>query len=492
MNNPADRFAKHPAFYTVLIPVCASFASVTLATLIRMALDVNLGNNQAYGTFYVAVAVVAWRFPWWSALITMVLGYIAGDWFFLPPRHSFGVEDLPHLLDLLLYLLVTGTVVLLITRLRWTQDSLRQSELRFRVTAETVPDILFAADAAGRYDYLSRRFYDYTGLASGEGLGDGWVKALHAEDVHVVQAKWGSSVRTGELFEAEYRMRSADGSYRWFVGRAQPVRDASLQIVRWFGSSTEIEVQKQAQNLLHQEVAKRTAELRQSVQELEGFSYSLVHDMRAPLRAMVAYVELAVEAMGKSVDSESLEYLRRVTDAAQRMDRLILDAFNYTKILRGKWPIRTIEVAAVLRGIVETYPDLQPPAAEVTIEFASLRVRGNEAALTQVFANLLSNAVKFVAPGVHPRVRVRAAPQANSNRAVIWVEDNGVGVPPEAQERIFDMFQRIHRVDEYPGTGIGLAIVKKATERMGGKVGVESQLGSGSRFWIELPLAPDA
>jgi signal transduction histidine kinase len=156
-----------------------------------------------------------------------------------------------------------------------------------------------------------------------------------------------------------------------------------------------------------------------------------------------------------------------------------------------------VDVGALLRGLVETYPNLQPPLAEIRIEIEHLLVSGNEAALTQIFSNLLGNAVKFIAPGTKPRVRVwadfeRCPPgilKEPHDCAYIWVEDNGIGIPQYAHEKIFTMFNRMHRADEYPGTGVGLALVKKSLERIGGKIRLESEPGKGSRFCVQLPLA---
>ena len=238
---------------------------------------------------------------------------------------------------------------------------------------------------------------------------------------------------------------------------------------------------------LERKVQERTAKLREMVEELEGFSYSLVHDLRAPLRAMQSFSALAEEKCGSW--PESLDYFNRIRTASIRLDQLITDALSYSTVVRQEVAVTPVEVGRLLRGILETYPNFQPSVAEIRVEFDALTVLGNEAALTQVLSNLLGNAVKFVAPGAKPRVRVWAQSRAPPDRrrvARIWVEDSGIGIPEEAHQRIFGMFQRMHRAEEYPGTGIGLAIVRKAVERMGGEIGLESELGKGSRFWIEL------
>lgn len=248
---------------------------------------------------------------------------------------------------------------------------------------------------------------------------------------------------------------------------------------------------------LEEKVRKRTAELEATVAELEGFSYSLVHDMRAPLRAMLGYSSILETDAGPRLRPEEADLLRKISQAAMRMDQLVTDSLNFSKILRADLPLGTVNLGALIRGMVEAYPNLQRPQAEISVELDNLLVHGNEAALLQIFSNLLGNAVKFVAAGVKPRVRVWAErgdcpkgfPNPEHGCAFVWVEDNGIGIPKEAHEKIFGMFQRLHRVDEYAGTGIGLALVKKSLERTRGQITLESEPGKGTRFCVQLPLA---
>lgn len=244
-------------------------------------------------------------------------------------------------------------------------------------------------------------------------------------------------------------------------------------------------------------VRERTAKLEETIAELEGFSYSLVHDMRAPLRAMLGYAAILQMDAGPRLRAGETDLLRRIELAAARMDQLITDSLNYSQLLLEELPLKPIDIGSLLRGLVETYPNLHPPQADISVEIGHLLVRGNEAALTQIFSNLLGNAVKFVAPGVKPRIRVWAgkgscspgASKQEPESAFIWIEDNGIGIPENAHEKIFGMFQRLHRPEEYPGTGIGLALVKKSLERTGGRIKLESEPGKGSRFCVQLPLA---
>jgi signal transduction histidine kinase len=220
----------------------------------------------------------------------------------------------------------------------------------------------------------------------------------------------------------------------------------------------------------------------EAVGELDRMSYSIMHDMRAPLRAIIGFGELVQDKETGRLTSETQGYLERMKTAASRMDHLICDVLNYSRIVREEFPLGPVDIADLLRGIITTYPNLQALEAQIQLSCDLPMVLGNEAALTQCFSNLLDNAVKFAKPGVPPDIRVKS--QKNNDWIRISVEDNGVGIPKEMQERIFEIFQR--GTNSQNGTGIGLAIVRKAVERMGGHVGVISEPGKGSQFWIEL------
>jgi signal transduction histidine kinase len=225
-----------------------------------------------------------------------------------------------------------------------------------------------------------------------------------------------------------------------------------------------------------------------AIGDLETFSYSIVHDLRAPLRAMRNFAQLLNEECGP-VSETANDYVRRITTAAERMDRLILEVLNYGRVARADVSLAPVDVGALLRGMIETYPPFQPPHGGVELRGEFPPVLADEAALTQCLSNLLGNAVKFVAPGVTPRVRVWA--ESRDLRVRLLFQDNGIGIEQAAHEKIFEMFQRLSK--RYEGTGVGLAIVKKAVEKMGGKVGLESEPGKGSTFWIELLAAnPEA
>lgn len=249
------------------------------------------------------------------------------------------------------------------------------------------------------------------------------------------------------------------------------------------------QLQQHAENL-ERMVHERSAKLRETVHDLEAFSYSIAHDMRGPLRAMQGFSEILITDHAGKLDADAGGYLHRIAVAARRMDRLIVDILNYGEMVRGELKLKPVDVEQLIHEITATYPTLQAGNADIAVQGPIPAVMANEAALTQVVSNLLGNAVKFVAPGVRPRVSVRSEDRNGVFR--VWFEDNAIGIPKEAHERVFDIFTRLQRREDYEGTGIGLAIVRKAVERMGGKVGLESEVGRGSRFWVQLQKATAA
>lgn len=230
---------------------------------------------------------------------------------------------------------------------------------------------------------------------------------------------------------------------------------------------------------------KAEERLRERSDELEQLSYSIIHDMRAPLRAMRSFGQMLQEDSAHVLDATAQDYIRRIIESSQRMDQLITDVFNFTSLMREGLTLTRLNPKPLLMGIIESYPDLDPGHADIHVADAFPDVLANRGGLTQCFSNLLSNAVKFAKPGQKPVIKVWSEHRDPMIR--LWFEDEGIGIDPRHQDRIFEMFQKLDT--ESGGTGIGLALLRKAVEKMHGHVGVESERGKGSRFWIELQAA---
>jgi signal transduction histidine kinase len=226
---------------------------------------------------------------------------------------------------------------------------------------------------------------------------------------------------------------------------------------------------------------------------MEAFAYSVAHDLRAPLRAIQGFSQVLIEDYGNQLDPLAQEYINRMSASAEHLDQLILDLLSYSGLNRTEIQLETISLTAIVERVVnELNLELDTKQAEILIESSLPIVKAQRSILKQVIINLVSNAIKFVEPGETPRISIWGEEglvnqfETETQWVRLWIEDNGIGISPQHQDRIFQAFERLHGIEAYPGTGIGLAIVKRGVERMGGRVGVESDLGQGSRFWIEL------
>jgi PAS domain S-box-containing protein len=270
-----------------------------------------------------------------------------------------------------------------------------------------------------------------------------------------------------------------DGKLRSILSLVLDVTERKRAEAGWRAAQAQLEMHAQE---LEQTVARRTATLHETIADLEHFSYALTHDMRAPLRAMQSYAQLLENECNECGAESLLTYCHKIKQGAARLDQLIRDSLQYCDTIRKSPPHESVNLHALIAGLIDSYPNLNEARNHIRIIKQLPIVIGNEAGLIQCFSNLLGNAIKFVPAGTDPSVTIRAEPHGTVVR--VWVEDQGIGIAKAAQPRIFDMFQRA--TQGYEGTGIGLAVVKKVIQKMGGEVGVESEEGQGSRFWVEL------
>jgi signal transduction histidine kinase len=254
----------------------------------------------------------------------------------------------------------------------------------------------------------------------------------------------------------------------------------------------ELEVRAEALRQLNESLESRAKQLSAANRELESFCYTIAHDLRAPLRAMEGLTALLLDDLATNLNSNAREYGERIRDSAARMDQMIQELLSYSRLSLMEFQPQPIRVSRLMKDAVSQLAwDLEKRQAQVHIRKSRNQILGHYAILVQVLVNLISNAMKFIDPAKAPEVTIRD--EKNDGFVRIWVEDNGIGIAPEHQSRIFRIFERLHGRESYSGNGIGLAIVEKAISRMNGKVGVESAPGLGSRFWFELPanMTPD-
>ena len=227
------------------------------------------------------------------------------------------------------------------------------------------------------------------------------------------------------------------------------------------------------------------AELESSNEEYRRFAYVVSHDLRAPLRAMQGFSNTLLQRYSDKLDDTGQGYVRRIANAALRMDELIQDLLVYSRITTTDIQITRINLEeSIDKALEQVEGEIKERQAHITIQRPLPQAFGNVSTLAQIVVNLVTNGIKFIAPEVKPDIRIWS--EIFQDRVRLWVEDNGIGIEQENQEKIFQVFERLHGTEAYPGTGIGLAIVNKGVQRLVGHVGLESEPGSGSRFWIEL------
>ncbi len=402
--------------------------------------------------------------------------------------------------------------VRMLLRLRFTQDALAKSNERLKSVIANIVDVFFAVDLELRFLEMNPAAEAFFGRSSRELEGKNLLTEFSyaANGMVVKNLQNAAHVRQSVHFEGESVIRPGT----WWEGHIYP-RDDRLDVYmrditerklserQLFQTAEELkvhvsELQSMGTTLteakdklslqneaLEARVRERTMRLQETINDLETFSYSITHDMRAPLRAMQGFSKLLIEAYGEKLDAEALDYLQRIANASNRLDLLIRDVLSYGNVARTQLHLMPVNVDKLLHDIIREYPGFQPPQADIQLHSPLPAVLGNEAFLTQCFSNLLGNAVKFVKPNTVPRVEIFA--ERRDAMVRFRIKDNGIGIPPPYHHRLFKLFHRAQ--NHFPGTGVGLAIVRKAVERMGGDVGLESEVGQGSTFWVELKAA---
>jgi PAS domain S-box-containing protein len=346
-------------------------------------------------------------------------------------------------------------------------------------------DILGIAGFDGRLLQVNPAWGRVLGYADEELRRLSGLDLIHPEDRPVMEQRMEDLKRGESISHFEGRYRHKNGSYRWLQWSATPF--LAEQLIYIFARDITARKQAEAQvEELNHELEKRVAALTDANHELEAFNYSIAHDLRTPLRSMSGFAKALVEDESASMSPLGLDYARRINHSAKFMDALLLDLLTYSRLARTEMPpvlLRLEEPITEILGVMEK--EISDTRAEIRVLSPLGEVFAHPPTLKQIVANLISNSLKFTSPDRKPQLRVFSTREGEFVR--LWVEDNGIGVPEEHYEKIFGLFQRLHDAHAYPGTGIGLALVRKGAERMGGRAGVESQPGQGSRFWVDLP-----
>ncbi len=366
----------------------------------------------------------------------------------------------------------------------------RAAEQRYRLLVDSVQDYsIFSLDANGYVTSWNSGAQRIKGYTAEEIIGKHFSTFYTPEDAAAgMPGRVLKTARESGHFEGEgWRVRK-DGTRFWSSILVTPILDEDARLVGFSKVTRDITDRKKLMDELQrhaEELEIQIAERERANAELEAFGYSVSHDLRAPLRAIEGFASALREDYGEKLEPAAHEYLEQIMKASTRMNRLVRDLLEYGRLGRIELPAARIPLLPLLQRVIEENFAEQNVVLDMP---ESIAVIGHEPTLSQIFINLLSNAIKFQKPGIPPEVRIKAL-HTSGHTVRISVVDNGIGIEPDHVVRLFKVFERLHGVEQYPGTGIGLAIVKRGSERMGGRCGVDSRAGEGSSFWVELPEA---
>jgi PAS domain S-box-containing protein len=366
----------------------------------------------------------------------------------------------------------------------------RKGEERFRELADAMPAIVWSAFANGAIDYLNRRYFDYTGLSTDVPGEEGWNLVVHPEDRPAGEEHYKTCLREGTVWEHELRLRRHDGEYRWHLSRCVPVLDDQGKPRRWYANSTDIHDQKLAEarildmNVeLEQRVVERTAQYEAANKEMEGFTYSVSHDLRGPLRAIMSTSMILREDYSEALPEDAQQHLDRQAKAASKMGSLIDDLLKLSRIARQEMNRADVDLSEMA---TEVYEEIAGRELCENVQFAvedGLSAKVDSKLFRLVVLNLIDNACKF-SPGGG---KITLGREIRNGETIFFVRDEGIGFDQQYAEKMFLPFERLVLESEFPGTGIGLANVKRIVERHGGKIWSEGELGKGSTFYFTVP-----
>jgi len=375
--------------------------------------------------------------------------------------------------------------------LQSSNERLRESEAQFRTMVDAISQLAWMAQPDGFIYWYNQRWFDYTGTTPEQMEGWGWQRVHDPAVLPEVVELWKTSVASGEPFEMDFPLRAADGSFRWFLTRAFPLKDAAGRVLRWCGTNTDIgrmrDAETEIQRLnsdLERRVIERTAQLEAANKELEAFSYSVSHDLRSPLRAVDGFSQAVLEDYGPQLPEAGQGYLRTIRQGAQKMGMLIDDLLTFSRLSRAPLHRQTVNTNQLVRGVLDDL-SAQRTGRQIDVRFAELPTCcGDPALLKQVWINLLSNAFKYT--GKREAAVVEIGCTVTEEGDVFFVKDNGTGFDMRYAGKLFGVFQRLHRADEYDGTGVGLALVQRIIHRHGGRVWAEAEVDRGAIFFFTI------
>lgn len=516
-----------------LVRYGVAVGAVTLALLLTLAFS-PFSAATPTPLFFLATIGGAWYGGVRAGLLATLYATAALDYFFIPPLYSL-TPQVPHDLALLGTFVTTSLAVSLLTAARRQaeaalrhmnqtleqrvqdrtvalaqanaalqaelavrksmEEALRTNAEQYRRMIETADEGIWTVNAEGYTTFVNPRMAEILGYNIREMWGRSLFDFVCEEDRPQMELRWQQWQKGSKTTATDVQLLRKEGTAVWTLAQAAPVFNEQGIFSGALSMFTDITTRKQAEEEirqlnaeLEQRVTQRTAQLQRSTEDLQQFARVATHDLQEPLRQVINYTQLLGDRYQGKLDAEADEFIGYTIEGAKRLQRLILDLLAYTEVETHPQALTTVDGEAVLAGALSDLRDfIAERGATVTHDLLPT-VWGDALQLQTVFRNLLANGIKFrnIQP---PHVHVAATPQGKE--WIFSVRDNGIGITPQDQERIFMVFQRLHHQEPYPKPSIGLSICKKIIERHGGKIWVESAPGQGTTFLFTLPV-PEA
>ena len=379
-----------------------------------------------------------------------------------------------------------------ITQRKQAEASLREQEAFFRLIAENMGDMVTVLDVQGRRLYDSPAYRALFGNPEEVQEPDPFA-SVHPDDREGVRRAFATTIATGVGTRGTFRVVLPGGGWRDIESQGGVIRNVDGRVERVVVVSRDVSERKRMEDRIHQlnadleaRVSQRTAELDAANKELQTFTYSVSHDLKAPLRGIDGYCRLLLEDHREQLGEEGRVFLDNVRNGVAHMARLIEDLLAYSRLERRGLHGQTLDLSRQAGMVLDSRrAEIQALGMVVDVRLHGLSACADPAALNIVLRNLVDNALKFARQSQPPKLAISGTQSEKS--VTVAIKDNGIGFDMRFHERIFEIFQRLQRAEDYPGTGVGLAIVHKAAQRMGGRVWAESQLGRGATFYLELP-----
>ncbi len=378
-------------------------------------------------------------------------------------------------------------------------EALRESEERFRNMADTAPVLIWMSGTDKLCNYFNKGWLDFTGRLMEQELGEGWIQGVHPEDLQYCLDTYVNAFDARQDFRMEYRLRRFDGEYRWILDTGIPRFTPEGSFLGYIGSAIdisdvydELRLRKQAEakmqrfnEQLEKRVQERTAQLEEANKELESFSYSVSHDLRAPLRHISGFVDLLQKRAAPSLDETSLRYLNTIVQSAKQAGKLIDDLLAFSRMGRIELRYTAINMNQLIREVQHDI-ELDTEGRVIHWHVEELpQISGDPSMLRLVLRNLMENAVKYTSKRTQAEIEISCT--ENEDEFVFFIRDNGVGFDMRYVNKLFGVFQRLHSEQEFNGTGIGLANVRRIVHRHGGRTWAEAVVNNGATFYFSLP-----